>query len=100
MRRRVEIVRALARGPRVLLLDEPTAGMNPTEREQVFDTVATIRDRGVAVIVVEHDVAKMRSFCDRLIVLDFGKMIADGDPDTVLDSKEVVRAYIGSGSLA
>ncbi|HEY5857789.1 MAG TPA: branched-chain amino acid ABC transporter ATP-binding protein/permease [Aldersonia sp.] len=100
VRRRVEIVRALARGPRVLLLDEPTAGMNPTEREEVFDTIATIRDRGVAVIVVEHDVAMMRSFCDRLIVLDFGKMIADGDPDTVLDSKEVVRAYIGSGSLA
>jgi branched-chain amino acid transport system permease protein len=100
VRRRVEIARALAREPRVLLLDEPTAGMNPAERQDVFDTISGIRSRGVAVIVVEHDVAMMRSFCDRLVVLDFGRKIADGNPDTVLDSKEVIRAYIGSGSLA
>ncbi|MDT2004041.1 ABC transporter ATP-binding protein [Rhodococcus opacus] len=100
VRRRVEIARALAREPRVLLLDEPTAGMNPTERQEVFDTISGIRSRGVAVIVVEHDVAMMRSFCDRLVVLDFGRKIAEGNPDTVLDSKEVIRAYIGSGSLA
>ena len=100
VRRRVEIARALASKPRVLLLDEPTAGMNPAERQDVFDTISDIRSGGVAVIVVEHDVAMMRSFCDRLVVLDFGKKIADGKPDTVLDSKEVIRAYIGSGSLA
>ncbi|PQP24754.1 ABC transporter permease subunit [Rhodococcus opacus] len=100
VRRRVEIARALAREPRVLLLDEPTAGMNPAERQDVFDIISDIRSGGVAVIVVEHDVAMMRSFCDRLVVLDFGKKIADGKPDTVLDSKEVIRAYIGSGSLA
>ncbi|MBA8961866.1 branched-chain amino acid transport system permease protein [Rhodococcus percolatus] len=100
VRRRVEIARALAREPHVLLLDEPTAGMNPAERQDVFDIISDIRSGGVAVIVVEHDVAMMRSFCDRLVVLDFGKKIADGKPDTVLDSKEVIRAYIGSGSLA
>ena len=100
VRRRVEIARALAREPRVLLLDEPTAGMNPTERQDVFDTISDIRSGGVAVIVVEHDVAMMRSFCDRLVVLDFGRKIAEGKPDNVLDSKEVIRAYIGSGSLA
>ncbi|GCE41248.1 Branched-chain amino acid transport ATP-binding protein LivG [Rhodococcus wratislaviensis] len=100
VRRRVEIARALAREPRVLLLDEPTAGMNPTERQDVFDTISDIRSRGVAVIVVEHDVAMMRSFCDRLVVLDFGRKIAEGKPGNVLDSKEVIRAYIGSGSLA
>ncbi|KXX59982.1 hypothetical protein AZG88_39505 [Rhodococcus sp. LB1] len=100
VRRRVEIARALAGEPRVLLLDEPTAGMNPAERQDVFDTISDIRSRGVAVIVVEHDVAMMRSFCDRLVVLDFGRKIAEGDPDAVLDSKEVIRAYIGSDSLA
>ncbi|WKN60714.1 branched-chain amino acid ABC transporter ATP-binding protein/permease [Rhodococcus opacus] len=100
VRRRVEIARALAGEPRVLLLDEPTAGMNPAERQDVFDTISDIRSGGVAVIVVEHDVAMMRSFCDRLVVLDFGRKIAEGDPDAVLDSKEVIRAYIGSGSLA
>ncbi|MFD4972449.1 ATP-binding cassette domain-containing protein [Streptomyces sp. NPDC058424] len=100
VRRRVEIVRALARRPRLLLLDEPTAGMNPEERQQVFDTVAEVRASGVAVIVVEHDVATMRAFCDRLLVLDFGRVLAEGAPEEVLNSKEVIRAYIGSGALA
>jgi branched-chain amino acid transport system permease protein len=99
-RRRVEIARALARRPRLLLLDEPTAGMNPEERQDVFDTVHAVRASGVAVIVVEHDVATMRAFCDRLMVLDFGKVLAEGDPEKVLESKEVIRAYIGSGALA
>ena len=100
VRRRVEIGRALARRPRLLLLDEPTAGMNPEERQDVFDTVAAVRASGVAVIVVEHDVATMRAFCDRLMVLDFGKVLAEGDPEKVLESEEVIRAYIGSGALA
>ena len=100
VRRRVEIFRALARRPKLLLLDEPTAGMNPQERQDVFDTVSTVRATGVAVVVVEHDVATMRSFCDRLIVLDFGKILAEGDPESVLSSKEVIRAYIGTGALA
>lgn len=100
VRRRVEICRALARRPRLLLLDEPTAGMNPQERQEVFDTVASVRATGVAVVVVEHDVATMRTFCDRLLVLDFGKVIAEGDPDSVLSTKEVIHAYIGSGALA
>ena len=100
VRRRVEIARALARNPRVLLLDEPTAGMNHEERQDVFDTIASIRTQGVAVILVEHDVAMMRSFCDRLVVLDFGRKIAEGNPTTALDNKEVIRAYIGSSSHA
>lgn len=99
-RRRVEIARALARRPRLLLLDEPTAGMNPEERQEVFDTIGAARSSGVAVIVVEHDVATMRAFCDRLVVLDFGKVVAEGDPESVLKSEEVIRAYIGSGALA
>ncbi|KQZ75650.1 ATP-binding cassette domain-containing protein [Nocardioides sp. Root151] len=100
VRRQVEIARALARNPRVLLLDEPTAGMSPTEREGVFTAVDAARRHGLAVVLVEHDVAMMRRFCDRLMVLDFGRVLAEGSPDDVLDSKEVIDAYIGSGALA
>ncbi len=100
LRRRVEFARALAGRPRVLLLDEPTAGMNAAEREDVSRTMAAARDAGLAVVLVEHDVAMMRTFCDRLLVLDFGRPIADGDPDAVLDNEEVLRAYLGSRARA
>lgn len=100
VRRRVEIARAVASQPNLLLLDEPTAGMNPEERRDVFNTVSKLRAAGIAVIVVEHDVAMMREYCDRLIVLDFGKVIASGDPTTVLKMKEVIHAYVGSGTHA
>jgi branched-chain amino acid transport system permease protein len=99
-RREVEIARALARRPRLLLLDEPTAGMSPAERQGVFDVVAQDRSEGVAIILVEHDVAMMRQFCDQLVVLDFGRVLAEGKPNEVLASKEVVDAYIGTGALA
>ena len=100
VRRRVEIARAVATQPRLLLLDEPTAGMNYDERRDVFDTVSRLRDEGIAVIVVEHDVAMMREYCDRLVVLDFGKVIAAGEPAAVLDMKEVIHAYVGTGAHA
>jgi len=100
LRREVEIARALARRPKLLLLDEPTAGMTPVERESVFRVVARARDEGMAIVLVEHDVAMMRRFCDRLVVLDFGRVLAQGEPDEVLSSKEVIDAYIGSGALA
>lgn len=100
VRRQVEIARALARDPRVLLLDEPTAGMSPTERESIFTTIDGARQLGLAVLLVEHDVAMMRQHCDRLMVLDFGRVIAEGAPHEVLDTKEVIDAYIGSGAQA
>lgn len=98
VRRRVEIARAAARQPRVLLLDEPTAGMNSAERLEVFETVVQLRDAGMAVVIVEHDVEMMAAFCDRLIVLNFGEVIADGRSADVLANAEVIGAYVGSGA--
>jgi branched-chain amino acid transport system permease protein len=95
MRRRVEIARALASQPKLLLLDEPTAGMDPQERRDIFEMIADLLAQDIGIIVVEHDVASMGEYCDELIVLDFGKLLASGDPATVLQHEDVVRAYIG-----
>jgi branched-chain amino acid transport system permease protein len=95
VRRRVEIARAVASEPRMLLLDEPTAGMSPQERADVFKTVSELRDLGMAIVIVEHDVDMMSQYCDRLVVLDFGKVLAAGEPAKVLRMKEVVTAYVG-----
>lgn len=95
VRRRVEIARAVVCNPQVLLLDEPTAGMNAEETAEVFRTIALLQATGMAVIIVEHDVDMMGKYCDRLVVLDFGQVLASGDPATVLQSKEVISAYVG-----
>lgn len=95
LQRKVEIARAVVSGPRLLLLDEPTAGMTPAERDEVFDLVQAVRGRGVTVVVVEHDVAVMMSHCDRLTVLNFGMTIASGTPESVIQDREVIDAYIG-----
>lgn len=98
LRRRVEIARAVISGPRVLLLDEPTAGMNPAEREEVFGMIGSLKAAGLAVIVVEHDVDMMRKACDSLMVLDHGRVLAAGHPDEVLKDKEVIAAYVGGNT--
>jgi branched-chain amino acid transport system permease protein len=95
VRRRVEIARAVVCDPKVLLLDEPTAGMNAEETAEVFRTIALLQATGMAVIIVEHDVDMMGKYCDRLVVLDFGQVLASGDPATVLKTKEVISAYVG-----
>jgi ABC-type branched-subunit amino acid transport system ATPase component len=95
LRRRVEIARAVASRPKLLLLDEPTAGMDPQEREDVFARIAALLSQGMGIIVVEHDVAMMSQYCDRLVVLDFGLVIASGDPDSVLQQELVISAYVG-----
>jgi len=100
MRRRVEIARAVASRPRLLLLDEPTAGMDPQERAEVFAMVAALLADDIAVVVVEHDVAMMGQYCDRLVVLDFGQVIAAGPPDEVLRQDAVVKAYVGGTGKA
>ncbi|MBM3690290.1 MAG: branched-chain amino acid ABC transporter ATP-binding protein/permease [Actinobacteria bacterium] len=94
--RRVEISRALALNPRVLLLDEPAAGMNPAESRELLRQMETIlATTGVGMLLIDHDVALIRSACDSLTVLDYGKVLAHGEPQAVLDQPEVAAAYLG-----
>lgn len=93
--RKVEIARALMSRPSVLLLDEPTAGMSPTERDEVFALVQEVRRRGVAVVVIEHDVRAMTANCDRLAVLHFGRLLLVDSPERAINSEAVIDAYIG-----
>jgi branched-chain amino acid transport system ATP-binding protein len=94
--RRLEIARALAAEPTVLLLDEPTAGMNPSETRQISDLVFAIRDRGIAVVVIEHDMRFIFGLCDRVAVLAQGSKLIEGTPDQVRTDERVIAAYLGS----
>ncbi|MDA3022277.1 MAG: branched-chain amino acid ABC transporter ATP-binding protein/permease [Actinomycetota bacterium] len=94
--RRVEIARALALNPRVLLLDEPAAGMNPAESRELLTQLQTLlQQTEVGILLIDHDVALIRSACDSLTVLDYGAVLAFGDPETVLAQPEVAAAYLG-----
>ena len=95
LQRKVEIARALVSRPQLLLLDEPTAGMSPGERSEIFDLVQSVKERGVTTVVVEHDVSVMSRYCHRVAVLNFGKTIAVGVPESVMQNEEVIGAYIG-----
>jgi branched-chain amino acid transport system ATP-binding protein len=93
--RRLEIAVALAAEPKLLLLDEPAAGMNPEEGQQLVAMIKGIRDRGVAVLLVEHHMRVVLGVCDRIYVLDHGVKIAEGAPRAVVNDPEVVRVYLG-----
>jgi branched-chain amino acid transport system ATP-binding protein len=95
-RRRLEIARALANAPQLLLLDEPAAGMNPTEKEELRHLIRRLRDRfDLTVLIIEHHVPLMLGLCDRLAVLNFGRRIALGTPDAVRNDPAVIEAYLG-----
>jgi branched-chain amino acid transport system ATP-binding protein len=95
--RRLEIARALATDPRLLLLDEPTAGMNPQETDQAKELVFKIRDSGIAVVVIEHDMRFIFNLCDRVLCLVRGETLVEGTPDEVQSDPRVIEAYIGTG---
>lgn len=96
--KRVEVARALCTEPRLLLLDEPVAGMNAEETERMARAVLEIRDElGISIVLVEHDMGMVMSIADRVTVLDFGRLIADGTPDETQANPDVVRAYLGAG---
>lgn len=91
----LEIARALAAGPRMLLLDEPAAGLNDEETERLAEAVKKIRDEGVTVLLVEHDMAFVMDISDEVVVLDYGRKIAEGPPFMIKDNEEVIKAYLG-----
>ena len=94
--RKLEILRALASKPKLLLLDEPAAGMNPTETHDLMETIRGIRDTfGVGILLIEHDMSLVMGVCERIYVLDYGTLIADGTPEEIRSNERVIKAYLG-----
>lgn len=93
--RELEIARALATEPKILFLDEPAAGMNPQETDHLMGTIRKIRDLGVSVVLIEHDMKLVMNICDDITVLNFGNKIAEGTPEEIKHDKAVIEAYLG-----
>src|SRR5229473_4956352 len=96
--RRLEIARALALRPRLLILDEPAAGMNPSEKQVIRDLIERLNRDGLTILLIDHDMRLVMGVCDRVAVLNFGRKIADGTPEEVSTDVAVIKAYLGTGS--
>lgn len=94
--RHLEIARALAAKPKLLLLDEPAAGMNPQETQNLMKMIEWIREKfHLTILLIEHDMALVMGICERIYVLEFGKILAEGIPDEIKSNAEVIKAYLG-----
>ena len=94
--RKLEIARAIGTNPKLLLLDEPAAGMNPQETDELMDTIKLIRERfDITILLIEHDMKLVLGICEKILVLNFGTELANGTPDEVLNNPEVITAYLG-----
>ncbi|HWL12696.1 MAG TPA: ATP-binding cassette domain-containing protein, partial [Ureibacillus sp.] len=93
--RRLEIARALASNPKLLLLDEPAAGMNEKETDSLYDLIKLIQSKGITVLIIEHDMPLVMKLCDRITVLNFGEKLAEGTPIEIQNNEAVIEAYLG-----
>jgi branched-chain amino acid transport system ATP-binding protein len=97
--KKIEIVRALAINPKLLLLDEPVAGLNGTETTEIAEIIKEIAQEGVTVLLIEHDMKMIMNISDMITVINFGQKLAEGTPEQISSNPEVIKAYLGGGSL-
>jgi branched-chain amino acid transport system ATP-binding protein len=95
--KKIEILRALAANPKLILLDEPVAGLNPKETEEISNIIKQLVSKGVTVVLIEHDMKMVMSISDIITVMNFGKMLAEGTPSQIANNEEVITAYLGRG---